>query len=139
MVCTSHLCHLKHTLPPTQAWRAIIDLFSYTHPLPRPQGAGEGSDHLSRGGAAVLMPKQARGHQGAPREYPEKNGPRGLRGTRQYCGTTTSGARLLAAEWPCVPSPSRTPELLWIFENTWPFFLCLFNKCVRTSSPLSGG
>jgi hypothetical protein len=23
------------------------------------------------------------------------------------------------------PSPSRTPELLWIFESTWPFFLCL--------------
>ena len=24
------------------------------------------------------MPKQAQSHQGAPREYPEKNGPRGL-------------------------------------------------------------
>jgi hypothetical protein len=56
-----------------------IDLFSYTYPLPRPQGAGEGSAHLARGGAAVPMPKQAQSHQGAPREYPEKNGPRGLR------------------------------------------------------------
>jgi hypothetical protein len=53
--------------------------FSYTYPLPRPQGAGEGSGaHLARGGAAVPMPKQAQSHQGAPREYPEKNGPRGL-------------------------------------------------------------
>ena len=56
----------------------IGDLFSYTYPLPRPQGAGEGSAHLARGGAAVPMPKQAQSHQGAPREYPEKNGPRGL-------------------------------------------------------------
>jgi hypothetical protein len=79
MACTSHLCHLKHTLPPTQAWRAILT-FSATrmHPLPRPQGAGEGSAHLARGGAAVPMPKRAQSHQGAPRAYPEKNGPRGL-------------------------------------------------------------
>jgi hypothetical protein len=43
-----------------------IDLFSCTYPLPRPQGAGAGSGHLARGGAAVLMPKQARGATRAP-------------------------------------------------------------------------
>jgi hypothetical protein len=32
--------------------------------------------------AAVLTPKQARSHQGALREYPKKNGPRGLAATR---------------------------------------------------------
>ena len=77
MVCTSHLCNLKHTLPRCRL-ESNIDLFSYTYPLPRPQGAGEGSSNLARGGTAVPMPKQAQSHQGAPREYPEKNGPRGL-------------------------------------------------------------
>ena len=75
---------LHESLLPSEAHSATdaglesnIDLFSYTHPLPRPQGAGEGSSNLARGGTAVPMPKQAQSHQGAPREYPEKNGPRG--------------------------------------------------------------
>jgi hypothetical protein len=80
MVCTSHLCNLKHTLPRRRlgVLESNIDLFSYTYPLPRRQGAGKGSSNLARGGTAVPMPKQTQSHQGAPREYPEKNGPRGL-------------------------------------------------------------
>jgi hypothetical protein len=63
--------------PPTQAWRATLTS-SAARVLyaPRPQGAGEGSAHLSRGGATVPMPKQARSHQGAPRGSPEKWSPR---------------------------------------------------------------
>jgi hypothetical protein len=58
---TRHICHLKHICHQR-------NLFSYTYPLPRPHGAGEGSAHLARAGAAVLTPKspkQARSHQGS--------------------------------------------------------------------------
>jgi hypothetical protein len=113
MVCTSHLCHLKRTLPPTQAWRAILT-FSATRVLYRTRRAqGRAAPiHLARGGAAVPMPKQAQSHHGAPREYPEKNGPRGLALGRQMGPEPANGP--WAGKWALCrqmgPGPANGPR-----------------------------
>jgi hypothetical protein len=121
-----HQCRGRGTRRP---WGNMA--FSAARVLYRAQGAGEGSANQARGRAAVLMPKQARGHQGAPREHPEKNGPRGLLFYGNHAGAFASK---VLSTYPL--ASTGTPPF---FNNS--AILAAISACVSTEAPTptSGG
>jgi hypothetical protein len=68
----------ESSLPPSATDAGLesnIDLFSNTYPLPRPQGAGEGSAHLARGGGGRSHAQTGPEPPGRPPGVPRKKWP----------------------------------------------------------------
>ena len=61
------------------------------------------------------------------------------RSTRQYCGSTTSGTRLLAAIRPCAHHHLGSQSCFGSLKSTWPFsYVYSVNVC-KTQGPWFGG